>query len=141
MATPYKGRNGLYEKVIIMKKISRDGFKLPFIGKDKFAELMRIGVGYDKKNRLFFIRNKANLEIIREILTDIFKEKVKFEELEYSKTQTCALCMEKITCHLCEYYSLCQTRELAFNKIGLYCMCVDCSRKDGSYLEYAKRSL
>ncbi len=122
-----------------MKTLSKDGFKLPFIGKDKFSELMRMGVGYDRKNRIFFLRSKANTEIIKKILGDILKEDVEFETPALSKFQTCYLCKTQITCKKCEYYENCPTREQPFGETGLYCMCPACENKKESYLLYIQK--
>lgn len=122
-----------------MKTLSKDGFKLPFIGKDKFSEIMRMGVGYDRKRRLFFLRSKANTEIIKKILSDILKDDVEFETPALSKTQTCYLCTTQIVCKECEYYLYCPTREQPFNETGLYCMCTACQKNEESYLLYTQK--
>ncbi|MEM4246360.1 MAG: hypothetical protein QW390_03590 [Candidatus Bathyarchaeia archaeon] len=122
-----------------MKTLTKDGFKLPYIGKDKFAELMRSGVGYDPKLKLFFLREKANREVVKKLLAEILKEEVEFEAAAQSLDQTCFLCGAQITCKKCEYYPVCPTRELAFEEAGLYCMCPPCSGKEGSYLQYVQK--
>lgn len=123
-----------------MKTISPEGFKLPFIGKDKFAELMRVGVGYDRSIGIFFLRNKSNQEVVKNVLEEILKEKIEFQTNPVSKTQTCFLCDKQVVCQECEYYTHCPTKEQSFKEIGLYCLCQRCAGEEESYVNYIKKS-
>ncbi len=123
-----------------MKILRKDGFKLPFMGKDKFAELMRIGVGYDRAEKVFYLRSKANEEAVRRVLAEILKEEVEFEKLPTEKTQPCFLCSAQVACEDCEYYALCPTRLLPFKEAGLYCLCPTCANKTDTYLRYVGKT-
>ncbi|MFQ5997861.1 MAG: hypothetical protein ACE5KO_00985 [Candidatus Bathyarchaeia archaeon] len=107
-----------------MKIITKDGFKLPFMGKDKFIELMKMGIGYNRQNGTFFISDMQRLDQIKATLTGILNEELGF-------AQTCAICFKTFSCSECKFFERCETRD-----IPLYCLCPDCFQKDDVYTAY-----
>lgn len=123
-----------------MKVISRDGFKLPFVGKDKFVELMRSGVGYNRDTRIFYIRAAADIERVKLILSKIVNDDIQIipEEIEVKPVkleQTCFLCEKKFPCNSCEFFDGCSTKE-----ISSFCVCPDCQKKSDGYEKYIAKS-
>ncbi len=47
------------------------GFKLPYMGKDKFIQLMRAGISYDRNGGKFVVRRLDNLDAVEERLAGI----------------------------------------------------------------------
>jgi replication factor C large subunit len=56
------------------------GFSLPFLG-NKFADVMRIGVGYNRNLRKFFLRDKADPMRVEYQLSRILGKQVKFKSI------------------------------------------------------------
>lgn len=123
-----------------MKVIQRDGFKLPFVGKDKFVELMRSGVGYNRDTRTFYIRSSAELERVKLVLSKILNDDVKIipeevEEKPVTLEQTCFLCGKNFPCKTCEFFDECPTKE-----ISSFCVCPECQKKSDGYEQYIAKS-
>lgn len=111
-----------------MKAITKEGFKLPFMGKDKFIELMRLGIGYDKQTRLFFISDLDRIEQVKTTLAQIMGEEVAF-------AQSCLLCGNPFQCDECRFYGECRTQD-----IPLHCICNTCLKKPDLYRRYVERT-
>lgn len=58
------------------------GFKLPYMGKDKFIQLMRAGLNYDRKTGRFVVRRLDNLESVEERVAEIISKPVRFKRSE-----------------------------------------------------------
>lgn len=110
-----------------MKVLDEKSFKLPFMGKDKFIRLTRLGLGYDRGS--FFVKNYNNIEKIIDIISDILGEKISF-------LQTCILCGRDFRCLDCKYRNLCTTKDLP-----LQCICENCRTNPQLYDAYVKRNL
>ena len=108
-----------------MKCLNKKSFELPFMGKDKFVRLTRIGLGYT--GRSFYIKNYNNVEKIVDTLSDILDEKISF-------LQSCLLCEKEFLCSDCKNYNLCTTKDLP-----LQCICRDCIQSENSYDRYVKK--
>lgn len=109
-----------------MKILNKKSFKLPFIGKDKFIRLTRVGLGYDGGS--FFVKNYNNIEKIIDIISDILGEKISF-------LQTCILCGRDFLCSDCKYHNRCTTKDLP-----LQCICQNCRATPGLYDRYVEKS-
>lgn len=112
-----------------MRVVTKEGFKLPFLGKDKFIELMRIGLGYDKGRGVFFVSSLENLEKIKSTLTQIFGEEVAF-------AQTCYICNRAFSCAECDLAEICETAN-----IPMTCVCLGCRGKGNLYELYVEKGL
>jgi len=108
---------------LILKK---NRIKLPYLGRDKFIELTRIGLGYEQGS--FFIRDFNNIENIIQLLSEILNEKIVF-------TQTCVICGKEFLCTECKYINTCSTRDLP-----LHCLCENCSQKNNLYKRYVEKN-
>ena len=40
-----------------MRVLDKNGFKLPYLGRDKFIELMKTGLEFDRGRNVFYIRD------------------------------------------------------------------------------------
>lgn len=110
-----------------MKVLNKKSFKLPFIGKDKFVRLTRVGLGYDRGS--FYIKNYNNVEKIVDIISDVLGEKISF-------LQTCILCGRDFPCSDCKYRNQCATKDLP-----LQCICANCVKSAKLYDRYVERNL
>lgn len=108
-----------------MRILNKEGFKLPYLGTDRFKELTRIGLSY--KRGSFFIRDLNNIEKIKDALSNILNEEVVF-------TQTCLICGKEFLCTECKYYSSCPSRDLPFP-----CVCKNCSQNNDLYERYVEK--
>ncbi len=108
--------------------ITKDGIKLPFMGRDKFIELMRLGLGYDRQTRTFHIADFEHIDHVKATLTEILRDEVKI-------AQTCVLCRKFITCSECEYYHICGSPD-----IPAYCICQKCYSTPDLYERYVKKT-
>ncbi len=110
-------------------KITAGGhFKLPFVGKETYIELMRAGLGYDKKDRMFFLKATEKAEDAKTLLQRILREEVVF-------AQRCFICESSFTCSTCPYKEKCNTSDLP-----LYCICYQCRARTNLYDLYLEKS-
>lgn len=100
--------------------LNKKAFKLPFMDREKFLLLMRLGLNYDKTTGMFRVANYNNLEKLAITLAEILG----VDDVTF--TQTCCLCGKDFACGECKYLELCETKNLPFR-----CVCVQCLR-DGS---------
>ncbi|WP_309492851.1 hypothetical protein [Candidatus Hecatella orcuttiae] len=112
----------------MVKRITRTGIKLAFMGKDKFIELMRAGLGYDRATRTFYIEDLENFDRIKALLVPLLGEEVEF-------AQTCYLCGAVFPCGVCEYAATCPSRD-----IPTYCLCKKCYSKTNLYQRYIQKT-
>ena len=108
--------------------ITKKGIKLPYVGKEKFAELMRVGLRYDKQTRMFRIEKTEYLEQIKNVLTEILKEPITF-------AQTCIICGREFPCTECPYEKICRSKDFPS-----YCICKNCLGKPELYRLYLEKS-
>ena len=100
-----------------MKVVTKESFRLPYLGREKYIELVRSGVTYDKKTGAFSIKNADNIDRIRLILSEILNDDIAF-------AQKCFICQTRFTCTDCGFSNICGTRD-----IPLYCICKPCYSK------------
>jgi hypothetical protein len=120
------------------------GFKLPFMGKDKFIQLMRAGITYDRNAGNFAVRRLDNLDTVEERLAGILLRPVKFARpgqqvttLEDSWVQECYVDGRSVPCDKCEFLQACPThviRELKF------CLCDETLADPKSYEKYIAKN-
>jgi virulence-associated protein VapD len=109
--------------------LNKKSFKLPFVEKDTFLLLMRLGLDYNKGQGSYYIKNCNNIEKLLDTIANILDtEKVTF-------LQSCVLCGKDFPCADCRYYDLCATKDLPFR-----CVCPQCLRNERLYEEYVERS-
>ena len=117
-------------------------FKLPFMGKDKFIQLMRVGVKYDSRQRAFSVRRMDNLDSVEGSVSQIIGKPVKFIRPELASQQkgdhqkTTKLCYvdgREISCDACEFLEYCPTHFLEDLK---YCVCKETLSNAEAYTKY-----
>ncbi len=105
----------------------KNAFKLPYVGRDDFLLLMRSGIGYDKKRRIFFIKDPNSYETIMTVLSQVLKDDVDF-------LQICTTCKRVFPCRdvndttRCEHWDYCDTK-----RFPMYCICDDCRKEPQLY--------
>jgi len=92
------------------------GFKLPRLEKEKFIQLIRLGLDYSRETGLFSIKNYNNIEKLVNAISGILGAEVVF-------SQTCSRCGRNFPCSECKYGGLCTTKDLPFT-----CVCPECLR-------------
>jgi hypothetical protein len=97
-----------------MTVLNKKGFKLPRLEREKFVQLMRIGLEYDKDAGIFRVGNCNDIERLLVTLTELLHEPVGF-------TQSCTSCGKEFPCIECRYYELCETKNMPFS-----CVCGKC---------------
>jgi replication factor C large subunit len=121
-------------------------FKLPFMGKDKFIQLMRSGIRYDSANRRFSVRRMDNLDAVEQSLSLIVGKPMKFirpdvepqPRLSGDKiTKVCYVDGTVISCDACEFVEDCPTHVLS----GLCsCICSNTILDPNGYEKYIHKN-
>jgi hypothetical protein len=101
-----------------MVVLNKKGFKLPFMEKEKFVRLMRLGLNYDKASGTFCVDNCNNIEKLADTIASILSVS------EVAFTQTCVVCGGDFPCSDCKYQDSCATKNLPFQ-----CVCSKCLRE------------
>jgi replication factor C large subunit len=120
------------------------GFKLPYMGKDKFIQLMRVGLSYDRKSGKFVARRLDSLDSLEERVSQIISKPVKFKRTEQLLTETtdegiikeCFVDSNSISCLKCAFVEDCPTHLI----IGLkYCLCDETLAEQDAYMKYVAK--
>ena len=101
-----------------MVTLNKKGFKLPFMEREKFILLMRLGLNYDKASGTFSVANYNNIEKLTDTIASILNVS------EVAFTQTCVVCGGDFPCSDCKYQDSCATKNLPFQ-----CVCSKCLRE------------
>jgi hypothetical protein len=110
-----------------MVSLSKKSFKLPFVEKEKFLLLLRLGLDYDRSQGSYYIKNCNNIEKLVDTISGILNaEKITF-------LQSCILCKKDFPCSDCNYYDLCVTKDLPF-----HCICPQCLKDERLYEQYVE---
>jgi hypothetical protein len=117
------------------------GFKLPYMGKDKFIQLMRAGLSYDRKAGKFVVRRLDNLDSVEERVSQVISKPVKFKRAEQSVVETeegqitkeCFVDSKLVTCSKCEFVDDCPTQAISTLK---FCICDETLADPDSYEKY-----
>lgn len=103
------------------------GFTLPYMGKDKFIQLMRAGITYDRSGGKFAVRRMDNLDSVEERLSGILGKAVKFrrpeqvlQEAEGKIVKECYVDERHVSCEDCEFMDDCPTYTITSLK---FCLC------------------
>ncbi len=120
------------------------GFKLPYMGKDKFIQLMRAGISYDRGGGEFVVRRLDNLDSVEERLSDILAKPVKFirpeqatAEIEGKVVKECYVDGQQIPCEECEFVENCPTHTIASRK---FCLCDQTLSDPKGYEKYVAKN-
>jgi len=121
-------------------------FKLPYMGKDKFIQLMRIGIKYNSSARVFSVRRIDNLDSVEESLSQIVGKSLKFVRPELISepkhaseniTKVCYVDGKEMSCDTCDFVEACPTHFLPDLK---YCICNETLSDEQAYREYVAKS-
>jgi hypothetical protein len=99
-------------------------FKLPRVGSDVFAKLMRAKLKYDRKKGMFEITDNTNLQLVLSILNAALNDEVILE-------LQCILCSKSAGCSECEYADICDR-----SNVSSLCICKECLNKPDAYEQY-----
>lgn len=120
------------------------GFKLPYMGKDKFIQIMRAGISYDRSGGKFAVRRLDNLDSVEERLSDIMARPIKFRrpeqaaaEVEGKIIKECYVDGQKITCEECEFVENCPSHLIPSLK---FCICDQTLVDPKGYEEYVAKN-
>ncbi len=106
-----------------MVVLNKKALKLPFIEREKFSLLLRLGLVYDRVTGTYCVANYNNIEKLTDTLASILN----VDEVAF--TQTCVACGKDFPCSECKYQDSCATKNLPFQ-----CVCPQCL-KDGRATE------
>ena len=122
-----------------------DGFKLPYMGRDKFIQLMRIGLRYDRNTGMFVARRKDNLESVEESLSQIISKAVRFRRAEPVLAEPtdeiakeCYIDGQRVICNQCEFVDDCPTHILTARK---FCLCDTSLADPKCYEKYVTKNI
>ena len=59
-----------------MMILNKDGFKLPYLGRPKFIELMKMGLEFERGRNVFYIRDLNRSEEIKDSLSEILNQEI-----------------------------------------------------------------
>jgi hypothetical protein len=107
--------------------LNSKGFKLPRLEKEKFLNLMHLGLKYDRNTMLFSIESYNNIEQLIDAVSDILGDEVVFQ-------QHCIRCGRGFGCKECSYVELCTTKNLPFS-----CVCPQCLRDRKQFESYLEK--
>lgn len=121
------------------------GFKLPYMGKDKFIALMRVGVAYDRSSGKFVVRRLTNLDSVEERISEIISKPVKFIRPEEESGQVdesnivkeCYVDGRQILCAKCEFVDNCPTHAITSLK---FCLCDETLADSKGYEKYVEKN-
>ena len=121
------------------------GFKLPYMGKDKFVQLMRAGISYDRAAGGFAVRKLDNLDAVEERLSAIIGKSIKFaragevaKESVGKPIQECYVDGTPISCDECEFIDNCPTHTIPSLK---FCLCDDSLADPEGYEKYVAKNV
>jgi replication factor C large subunit len=121
-----------------------NGFKLPYMGRDKFIQLMRIGLTYDRNRGMFVVRSLSNLGSIEERLGDVVGKPVRFERPEQASVEgrgvilkDCYVDGRQVSCSKCEFVGDCRTHTMATLK---FCLCDETLLDQEGYDKYVAKN-
>jgi hypothetical protein len=98
-----------------MPSLNKKAFKLPYVEREKFMLLMKLGLDYNREKGFYRLRDCNNIEKLIVALSGILNG----EEVTF--LQNCTICGKDFPCQECKYYEHCTTKNLPFN-----CVCPQC---------------
>jgi len=120
------------------------GFKLPYMGKDKFIQLMRAGISYDRGGGKFAVRRLDNLDSVEERLSDIMGKPIKFKRAAQTLTEVvgkvlkeCYVDSERIVCDECEFVENCPSHIIPSLR---FCLCNETLSDLKGYEKYVAKN-
>ncbi len=99
-------------------------FKLPRVDREKFINLIRLGLDYNRDAGTFSVKSYNNIERVRETVSVILGDEVVFQQM-------CIRCGKSFSCSTCAYNEMCTTKNLPFT-----CVCPQCLRDRKQFEQY-----
>ena len=99
-------------------------FRLPRMDKDKFVNLLHMGLDYNRNEGTFSIKSYEKIEEVMETVSAILGSEVVF-------LQSCVRCGRDFACKECGYIEVCTTKNLPFS-----CVCPKCLRDRKQFEQY-----
>lgn len=99
-------------------------FRLPRLGSDIFARLMKAKLKYDRKRGMFEITDNTDISSVINILKQALKDEVIFE-------LNCIICSKSADCYECEYADVCDRSD-----VSSLCICKECMNRQDAYEHY-----
>ncbi len=99
-----------------MVVLNKNAFKLPRVEKEKFVNLLRLGLDYNRDKNVYLIKSFNNIEKLMDTISSILGVEVVF-------LQNCIRCGKDFSCKECSYKDFCTTKNLPFS-----CVCPQCLR-------------
>jgi len=132
-----------------MRTLNGRSFRLPYVPNETFRELMRIGVGYRREDRSYYIRNPSNIDEIRALVSKILEEEVGFtgvSAIPQVDPKICSVCSRQIDCERCRFADECdlksvESRPQSREDGGKFCLCERCLGDPNVFDKYVKRSI
>lgn len=119
------------------------GFKLSYMGKDKFIQLMRAGISYDRSGGKFVVKRLDDLDSVEERVSQIIAKPVKFKRQAQTPVQQsgdivkeCYIDTNQIPCAKCEFIDDCPTHTITTLK---FCLCDESLVDPTSYDKYVAK--
>jgi len=119
------------------------GFKLPFMGKDKFVQLMRMGLKYDRGSGKFAVRRLAQLDSVESRLTDVLGRPIRFQRAEAETIRSegeirklCYVDGRVALCASCQFIDYCPTHLIAEMQ---FCICDETLTDPLAYEKYVSK--
>jgi hypothetical protein len=120
------------------------GFRLPYMGKDKFIQLMRAGLSYDRKAGKFVVRRLDNLDSVEERISQIISKPIKFKRSEQATSEIeegnivkeCYVDSKPVLCAKCEFIDDCPTHVIGTMR---FCLCDETLADPASYNKYVAK--
>jgi replication factor C large subunit len=120
------------------------GFKLPYMGKDKFIQLMRAGISYDRGSGKFVVRHLDDIDAVGERLTGILSKPIRFartsEDVSDGGEKTIQQCYvdgRQVPCDKCEFAEDCPTHVIPSLK---FCLCDETLADPKGYDKYVAKN-
>lgn len=120
------------------------GFKLPYMGKDKFIQLMRAGLSYDRGAGKFVVRRLDDLDSVEERVSGILAKQIKFKRPDQASRggegkilKECYVEGREISCDDCEFEENCPTHTITYLK---YCLCDQTLSDPKGYEKYVAKN-
>jgi hypothetical protein len=110
-----------------MVLLNKRSLKLPFIEKERYILLLRLGLDYNRGQSSYYIKNYNNIEKLIDTISGILNANA------IMFLQTCSLCGKDFPCTDCKYCDLCATKDLPF-----HCICPQCLKDRRLYEKYVE---
>lgn len=110
-----------------MVVLNSKAFKLPRVEREKFVNLLHLGLDYNRDQGVFSIKSYNNIEKLLDAVESILGTQVVF-------LQSCIRCGKDFPCKECNYKEMCTTKDLPFS-----CVCPQCLHDRKQFEEYLER--